>query len=170
MPPPRAPAIRLLALCVFRAGDRILVSHVVDPRGGALYHRPLGGGVEFGEAAADAVRREMREELGAEITDVALLGVLENRFVYDGEPRHEVVFVFDARFADAALYRRDALPVTEEGDGWSDARWVSLAEFAAGRARLVPGGLLELLGRGGGEQGAVSRGRRPTRPPSSRTM
>ena len=145
MPPPRPPAIRLLALCVFREGDRILVSHVVDRRGGALYYRPLGGGVEFGETAAAAVRREMREELGAEITDVALLGVLENLFVYEGEPRHEIVFVYDARLADAALYARDALPVTEEGDGWSDARWIALAEFAAGRERLVPAGLLGLL-------------------------
>jgi ADP-ribose pyrophosphatase YjhB (NUDIX family) len=145
VPPPPAPGIRVLALCVFRAGDRILVSHVVDARAGAVYHRPLGGGVEFGETAAAAVRREMREELGAEIADVALLGVLENVFVYEGEARHEVVFVFDARLVDAALYARDALPVTEEGDGWADARWVALADFAAGRERLVPAGLLELL-------------------------
>ena len=148
MPPPPAPAIRVLALCVFRAGDRILVSHVVDARAGARYHRPLGGGVEFGETAAAALRREMREELGAEVTDLALLGVLENLFTYEGEARHEVVFVFDARLADAALYARDALPVTEEGDGWSDARWVEIAEFVEGRERLVPGGAARAATRG----------------------
>ncbi len=58
------------------------------------YHRLVGGGVEFGETSLEAVVREVREELGATLIDPALLGVLENHFELDGEPGHEVVFVY----------------------------------------------------------------------------
>ena len=127
--------IRLLAIAVFRAGDRILVARGRDPATGAAFYRPLGGGVEFGERAAAALAREIHEELGAEILEPQLLGVLENLFAYDGRPRHEVVFVYDARFRDPALYARDALAVVEPGAGWEPARWVPLAHFGAGVAR-----------------------------------
>jgi ADP-ribose pyrophosphatase YjhB (NUDIX family) len=145
MPPD---SIRLLAIAVFRVGDRILVARGTDPATGAVFYRPLGGGVEFGERAAAALAREIREELGAEIDAPHLLGVLENVFDYAGRARHEVVFVFDARFRDPALYARGELAVVEPGVGWEPARWVALGEFAAGAARLVPDGLLALL-RGG---------------------
>ena len=139
--------IRLLAVAVFRAGDRILVARGTDPVTGAPFYRPLGGGVEFGERAVAALAREIREELGAEIAEPQLLGVLENLFEYAGRPRHEVVFVFDARLRDPALYARDELAVVEPGAGWDPARWVPLQHFGAGLARLVPDGLLALLRR-----------------------
>ena len=57
----------------------------VRERGGVfLGWRPLGGGVEFGERAAEAVGREFVEEIGQALVDVRLLCVLENLFVYDG--------------------------------------------------------------------------------------
>lgn len=52
----------------------LLVSESPDP----LFQRPLGGHVEFGEYALETVHREFREELAQELTDVRLLGVLEN--------------------------------------------------------------------------------------------
>jgi ADP-ribose pyrophosphatase YjhB (NUDIX family) len=136
-------AIRVLAIVLFRAGDAILVAGGRDPVTGAEYFRPLGGGVEFGESAEEAVRREMREELGAEIEAVTRVGVLENRFTYEGRARHEIVFVLDARFADPALAGRAELPVLE--GGWTPARWVPLDTFRSGAARLVPEALLALL-------------------------
>ena len=137
--------IRVLAICVFRQGDRILVAHGTDPVTEQSFHRPLGGGVEFGEHSVDALRREIDEELGTTIENPRLLGVLENVFEYAGHPRHEIIFVFDARLSDPSWYERAELPVTEEGDGWRSARWISLAEFASGAERLVPDGLLALL-------------------------
>jgi ADP-ribose pyrophosphatase YjhB (NUDIX family) len=137
--------IRVLAIGVFRVGDRVLVARGIDPASGEPFYRPLGGGVEFGERAATALRREIEEELGAAIEHPRLLGVLENLFEYDGEPRHEIVFVFDARFSDAAWYERAELPVTEAGTGWEPARWVTLQALAAGAERVVPDGLFSLL-------------------------
>ena len=81
----------------------LLVSEPVsgpDP----LFQRPLGGHVEFGEYALDTVRREFREEIGQELTDVRLLGVLENIFGWRGGTEHEVVFIFVAAFASVAAY------------------------------------------------------------------
>ena len=138
-----AGTIRVLAIALFRAGDAILVAGGRDPVTGSTYFRPLGGGVEFGESAEEAVRREIREELGAEVTDVVRVGVLENRFAYAGRPRHEIVFVLDARFADPSLAGRAELPVAE--GGWDPARWMPLAAFRSGAARLVPEALLALL-------------------------
>ena len=86
------------------------------PRDGALlvsepvsgsdppFQRPLGGHVEFGEYALDTVCREFREEIGQELTDVRLLGVLENIFGWRGDTEHEVVFIFAAAFASVAAY------------------------------------------------------------------
>jgi hypothetical protein len=46
----------------------------------------------------------IREELAFEIGDPVQLGVLENRFEYRGKPGLEIVFVFDASFADRSAY------------------------------------------------------------------
>jgi ADP-ribose pyrophosphatase YjhB (NUDIX family) len=137
--------IRVLAIGVFSVGDRVLLARGIDPESGEPFYRPLGGGVEFGEQAAQALRREIAEELGAAIGEPRLLGVLENLFRYAGRPGHEIVFVFDAAFDDPSWYDRQALPVTEAGTGWEDARWISLPTLAASGGRVVPDGLLPLL-------------------------
>lgn len=77
----------------------------------ATFHRLLGGHVEFGEQAGDAVVREIAEELHFELTQVTLLGVIENVFTYAGTPGHEVVFVYAATVADG---------VVPEDGGWFD--------------------------------------------------
>lgn len=61
------------------------------------YHRLIGGSVEFGEAHRDAIEREVREELGASIHDLAFLVTVENLFQIDGEPGHEIVFLYTGR-------------------------------------------------------------------------
>ena len=79
------------------------------------FYRPLGGGIEFGERAEDAARRELQEELGAELTDLRLLGTFENLFTYQGRPGHELIWLYEARFTDASLYERDVLTADEFG-------------------------------------------------------
>lgn len=137
--------IRPKAVCVVRRGGEILVSAAADSVKGETFYGPLGGGIEFGERADDAVRREIREELGAELAETRLLGVLENLFVYEGRPGHEIVFVFLGRLADASLYARDELRWTEsDGTEWI-ARWHPLDFFSPGGPPLYPEGLMELL-------------------------
>lgn len=136
--------IRPKAVCVFRRGDSILVCGERGAVSGEAFHVPPGGGIEFGERAVDAVRREIREELGAELRDPSLRGILENIFTFEGRPAHEIVFVFEARFADASLYERDEITGTDGGQPFV-ARWLPLTRLDAGGPPLYPEGLLDLI-------------------------
>ncbi|MDF1501641.1 NUDIX hydrolase [Roseisolibacter sp. H3M3-2] len=137
--------VRPKAVCVCARGDAILVNAATDAVKGETFYGPLGGEIEFGERAADAVVRELREEVGVEVADVRRLGVLENVFTYEGAPGHEIVFVFDARLADPTLYDRAPLLGVESNGVRFEARWMPLATFAPGGPPLYPDGLYALL-------------------------
>lgn len=140
----KKPRIRPLAICLLRQGDRLLLHEGVDTVRGIRFGRPLGGGIDFGETSREAVIREIREELGAEITDVELLGILESIYVYEGAPGHEIVFVYSGRFVDESLYERESLTVTE-GKRQFEAHWRSPADLQQESILLVPEGLADLL-------------------------
>jgi len=137
--------IRPLALCVFRRDDgAILVAPGDDHVKNQRFYRPLGGGIEFGERAEDAARREIREELGAEVDGLRFLGAVENLFTYLGEPGHELIWLYEGRFKDPAFYARDRLEAREGGEPFA-VEWVPLSHFVEGRWPLYPDGLLEIL-------------------------
>jgi ADP-ribose pyrophosphatase YjhB (NUDIX family) len=136
--------IRPIAIVVFRRADgAVLVVPGLDEVKGQRFYRPLGGEIEFGELAADAARRELREEIDAEVDDLRLLGVFENVFTYRGHDGHELVWVFEARFADATLYDRETIEAREH-DARFDAHWAPLAAFTP-ETPLYPDGLLGVL-------------------------
>lgn len=137
--------IRPLAICVFRRGALILVAEGYDPTKQQAFYRPLGGTIEFGERSDEAVVREVREELGAEINNLCLLGTLESVFTYDGQPGHEIVLVYQAEFADCSIYERAQLDGIEDGAVAFKAVWKPLSDFASDRAILYPEGLAKLL-------------------------
>ena len=136
--------IRVIAICLFRHDDAILVFDGFDAVRGSPYYRPLGGGLLPGETAAQALRREIREELGQEIASLRLLGVLENIFECDGLPGHEIVFVYDGRFVDTSLYARQTLTVYEDNGDVLRAAWRPMNSFD-GYYRLVPEALAALI-------------------------
>ena len=138
--------IRPIVICLFRRGRRILVSEAYDSAKGDYFCRPVGGGIEFGEHSGDAVRREILEELGAEVERLELVGVLENIFTYEGSRGHEVVFVYDAEFVDKSQYEMDEIQgyETEIGAGFV-ARWRTPEEINRDNVRLVPETLNDLL-------------------------
>ncbi len=53
-----------------------------------------GGRVEAGESAADAIRREMLEELGAQVRVERLVWIVENFFRLDGHKFQEMCLCF----------------------------------------------------------------------------
>ena len=139
----REPCIRPVALAIARRGQALLVFEGRDSHDGREFYRPLGGGIEFGEHSEHAVRRELREELGAELRDAHLLGVLEEVFTFRGEPRHELLFVYEVSFDDPAWYDRASVDFDDDGDPLR-AVWVKPQQD--GRP-LYPEGLLGLLPR-----------------------
>ncbi len=142
--------IRPLVIALLRRDDHILVSEGYDPIKRETFYRPLGGMIEFGEHSADALRREIDEELGLAITNLRYLVTLENIFVYNGQPGHEIVLVYDAEFVDPTVYQRPWLDGHESDDahgGDFKAYWRSPAFFAGPNAPpLYPAGLLLHLG------------------------
>ncbi len=139
--------IRPLALSLFQHEGRILVSSEYDAAKRDYYCRPLGGGIKFGERGAEAIVREIQEELGAQIEDISWLGTLENIFTCEGAPGHEIVLIFDVVFTDRSFYEQPFLHGHEAGAATEafTAEWKSLEELAGGSARLVPEGLMEFL-------------------------
>ncbi len=135
---------RPVALAVIREGDEIFVFEGHDPHKGETFCRPLGGTIEFGELATDAVKRELREELGVTVSDAKLLTVIENVFDWQGRTAHEIDFIFEVKLADPERLRSGELEAYEANGERINCMWKSLTDFRNG-ARLYPLGLLEAL-------------------------
>ncbi len=134
---------RVKAVCLFLHDGRLLAKDSFDPTKQQRFWVPVGGGVEFGETSHDAIVREVREELGAEITGVRLLGVRENLFTFDGSQGHEIVFVYDAQFAEHHKYEAEEIPGVEGTVNFT-AHWIDPFHPEDGRP-LYPDGLTDLI-------------------------
>jgi 8-oxo-dGTP pyrophosphatase MutT (NUDIX family) len=140
-------SIRPISIGVVRRDASIFVFEGHDTLKEETFYRPLGGGIEFGERSAQAVRREFQEELSAELANLRPIGVLENLFTHEGRPWHEIVFVFEADFTDTALYDQKFVTCIRENDCQFKAMWMPISDFSGGKAILYPDGLLELLSK-----------------------
>ena len=112
------------------------------------FFRLLGGTVEFGERGADSLRRELREELGAEADVGRLVSTIENLFTYEGELSHELCLVYECTLLDEGIYTRnewDAHEDTPRGVVTHPVSWRATESFGAGRDTLYPEQLLDLL-------------------------
>lgn len=136
--------IRPIALAIIRHNGRLLVFRGEDPMKPEVFYRPLGGGIDFGETAQAAVKREIREEIGAELTDVRYIGTLENIFTLRGKAHHEIVLLFEATLSDRTLYDVQALDGREADGSPLPVTWKPLSDFEAGEV-LYPDGLLQQL-------------------------
>jgi ADP-ribose pyrophosphatase YjhB (NUDIX family) len=139
--------IRTQALALIRRGDRILVERCYDSVKDEWFCRLLGGTVEFGEPAAETVRRELLEELGAEADVGRLVATIENIFTFEGAPGHEICLVYDCSLRDERLYERDewkAEETTPDGPMTHEVAWKLVDSFGEGEI-LYPDELLSLL-------------------------
>jgi ADP-ribose pyrophosphatase YjhB (NUDIX family) len=85
------------------AGDRVLLHRAERDD---FWTFP-GGRPELSEPLADALRREIREEVGVEIRVERLLWVVENFFELNAKKFHELAFYFLMAFSnDSSLYAK----------------------------------------------------------------
>lgn len=137
--------VRAIALAVILNQGSIFVFEGYDTLEDQTFYRPLGGTIEFGEHSAQTVTRELREEIGAGLTDLKYLGTVENIFTYNGQMGHEIALVYQAAFADPALYATPEMTGREDSGAPFKALWKPLADFQPGGPPLYPDGLLDLL-------------------------
>ena len=84
------------------------------PSKGGYTYLP-GGHIEFGEKGAEALAREVREELGLESSVGELLGVVESSFVQHGKPHAEISLVYRLDLGEN--------PVVQSREDWIDFVW-----------------------------------------------
>lgn len=129
--------IKIKAMAVFIAHGRMLVTPSYDSVKKKSYNRLLGGHIEFGERAAETLRREMQEELAADIEVLERLEVVENIFQYKGRDYHEIAFIHHARFLDDAITHREDL-YNLEADFEETFRWLPIGDVLDGELPLYP--------------------------------
>jgi len=107
------------------SGRWLVIRREKDP-GQGLLGIP-GGFIDLGEGALEALRREVREEVGLEIVDIGFLGSFPNIYLYKGVSYPVCDLLFTARAVQPELAR--------ELDGVAGLEWRTIeslqeAEFA----------------------------------------
>lgn len=129
--------IRIKAMCLITDGDRVLAGRGYDTVKREEHFRLLGGSVHFGETSEQGVRREIREELHSEIENLELLDSVENIFTYEGEPGHQIVFLFQGILSRKEVYKQEKIHIVEAGYEF-DAEWVAVKDILTQKVRLYP--------------------------------
>lgn len=137
--------IRVIALAILVNDEHIFVTEYFHSTTGEPYYRPLGGGVDFYETGEQATRRELLEEIEADLVHVKYAGMLENIFQLDGKRAHQICLMYQARFAEVHRNEIDYVVVGKEGKKSFNAMWKPLTLFRENTAPLYPNGLLDLL-------------------------
>ena len=124
-------------VCVI--GGKVLLCR---PKGGAYAYLP-GGHVEFGETAAEALVRELREETGLAVTAGEFLGAVESSFLQHGTRHCEVSLV--RRFTLDGVSADGEPPAVVACEPWIEFVWWPLDDLAA--ANLLPAEMADLTRR-----------------------
>lgn len=137
--------VRQRAAALIEHGGHVLLHRVVGDEFWAL----PGGGIEPGESAAQALVREMQEELGQPIEPGALACVVENFFTYAGMAHHEIGLYLRARLPAASPLLSTPGPYAgTEGTRALEFAWFSASDLQGldVRPALLAGFLPQWLG------------------------
>ncbi|MFE1314601.1 NUDIX hydrolase [Streptomyces sp. NPDC058755] len=137
------PAARVICL---DAAQRVLLLRRRDPFDGTWLWEPPGGGMDPGETALEAARRELAEETGLDPAAVTDRSVPVERDVWWNGKRHtgsEQFFL--ARFTEEqpTLVRTGLLP--DEQIDLDTHAWIAAPDLASLPDRLEPPQLLTVL-------------------------
>ncbi len=125
--------IRPITLLIAVKNNKILVIAGHDYKKNEDFYRLIGGGIEFGETGIEALKREVKEEINAEINNIKYLGLVENIFNYEGENMHEIVLAYKADFVDKGIYKKNEIKILDSRNPqkayWLDKKIIFKAKF-----------------------------------------
>ena len=103
----------------YRVGGLIVQDNkllIMQDQGQSYYYVP-GGRIKMNEKSEDAVKREIREELGIEVNISRMLWVNENFFKEEtlNEQFHEICFFYLLELKDKEALKEDEFTVDEDG-------------------------------------------------------
>ena len=101
-------------------------------KGGKSTYLP-GGHIEFGETGAEALVREIKEELGVDSSCGKFLGVVENSFLQHGRPHAEINLVYRLDIPSLQTLNSSLLASQED---WIEFEWRDISDL--GNANLLP--------------------------------
>ena len=127
-----------------QTGAILLIRFVVmRPAGEFVFWALPGGEIEAGETEIEAAAREVREELGLELTVAGPVYRDSNQFFHQGEMQDNVDFLFRAECG-----REEPRLIgftTDEKEIMKEVRWWSAAEVEASEERIFPVNLAERM-------------------------
>lgn len=125
--------------------NRLLVCEVINDDGVLKGWCPLGGGIEFGENAEEALKREINEELGCNLEIIGEPIVCENIFEHHGVQGHEIIFAFPIKLSDEKIYAKNRFQIYEDKGSIHWVEWIPIDRFKRKEAILFPSILSERL-------------------------
>jgi ADP-ribose pyrophosphatase YjhB (NUDIX family) len=130
---------------LFDEAEAILLIRFVVPKedGEFVFWALPGGEIEAGETEIEAAAREVREELGLELTVAGPVYCDSNQFFHQGEMQDNVDFLFRAECGREAP--RLIGFTSDEKEIMREIRWWSEAEVEASEERIFPGNLAERM-------------------------
>lgn len=132
--------IRPIVLAIIKRNGKLLVQEGINSN--THFYRCLGGGIEFQEKAQEALKREFKEEIGADILVGNYLGMIENIFTLNERQAHELILVYEASLPEQFYKPAYQIP---EGERKIPATWVDIEEFTTHKKMLYPEEILSFL-------------------------
>ena len=133
--------IRPIVLGILVRDNKLLITSGYDSKKNNTFYRCLGGGIEFQETSTEALKREFKEELNIDIKVGEFCGVYENIFIYEGNPAHEIVFLYKITIDDKD-YKEEYKVIDEDN---TYATWVDINDFKTRKKIIYPEGIIDYL-------------------------
>ncbi len=67
------------------------------------FYSPIGGRIKTNETSIESAKREVKEEIGIDLSDIIYISTIENFFKYDGIRYHEINIVHQTYFPDELI-------------------------------------------------------------------
>lgn len=144
-------------MIVMNAGDarfQLRAGALIRSNGHILIHRAVGdqfwvlpgGRVEFHEAGAETLAREIDEEIGCEATIGPLRFIIENFFEFAGTHVHELGFYYEAELSrPLPFHETDIVHRVKDGNAELEFRWALSRQIVLDEFDLQPLPLRDLI-------------------------